>query len=428
MRGRNIIAVSSLLMILIVLPLLGQYHEYAGDSGIGIPFFELIVHRQFALDSKSNLILVSTQFLYDDLTFVKSDSSGYDASIELLIAIYDKSDQVVTSKSIVKKINVKDFEITNSRDEKLFTKDILNIESGKYQVLIKALDLMSYKSAQRKIELNLPAYENRDVTISGIVFLQRVELDSAGNLLDFVPAYSNNFSGRFGAFYIYFDLYVKMAPTSVKIAYSMQHRKSKNTVDTVLVKKITQNTNTFLVKIDKDKLPFNNYTLKLKVESDEGEDSRELPFSFYWSDTPNTTGDIELALKQMTYIIPSDSLDKYEKASLEDQQIFFRRFWEQRDPDPATTKNELKNEYFKRVNYANQQFTAFGHEGWLTDRGRIFIKFGVPDDIERHPFEMGTTPYEIWRYYSLRKTFYFIDHSGFGDYRLHPSYLDMEFQ
>ena len=88
----------------------------------------------------------------------------------------------------------------------------------------------------------------------------------------------------------------------------------------------------------------------------------------------------------------------------------------------------MKDEYFRRINYANRNYTAFGQPGWITDRGRILIKFGFPDDVERHPFEMGSQPYEIWRYYALRKTFVFIDPTGFGDYRLHMDSMDEEFQ
>jgi len=419
---------SACLSCLLVQSTFSQYYEYAGDSGIGVPFFELIMHRQFDPNDYSNRILISSQFLYDDLTFIKSDTSGFDANFELLYAVYDEDEQVVVSKTISKKINVKDFELTNSREERITTKDILTLESGKYRLLAKVLDLVSGKSAQRKMELNLSAYESKNVAISGILFLQSAQFDSAGNLSDLIPAFGNNFSVRFGSFYIYFDLFMQEVPSSVTLKYSMSNKKNKDIVDTVIVKKITDKVSAHVIKIDKDRLPLNRYVLKIQVDSQKGKDSKEQPFSFYWSDVPNTTSDIDLALKQMMYIIPADSLDKYENASLDDQQNYFRRFWNQRDPDPSTSKNELKNEYFKRVNYSNQQFTAFGQEGWLTDRGRILIKFGYPDDIERHPFEMGSIPYEVWRYYSLRKTFLFEDRSGFGDYRLNPSYLDVEFQ
>jgi GWxTD domain-containing protein len=97
------------------------------------------------------------------------------------------------------------------------------------------------------------------------------------------------------------------------------------------------------------------------------------------------------------------------------------------DPNPNTEKNELMEEYFLRVNIANQNFSTLSQDGWQTDQGRIFIKFGEPDDIERHPFERNSPPFEVWRYYNLRKVFVFLDRTGFGDYYLHPSYLDEEF-
>jgi hypothetical protein len=84
-------------------------------------------------------------------------------------------------------------------------------------------------------------------------------------------------------------------------------------------------------------------------------------------------------------------------------------------------------EYFSRVNYANREFSSFSDDGWLSDRGRILIKFGMPDDVERHPFEIDRYPFVVWRYYTLRKTFLFSDRTGFGDYRLDPRYQTEEF-
>jgi hypothetical protein len=50
--------------------------------------------------------------------------------------------------------------------------------------------------------------------------------------------------------------------------------------------------------------------------------------------------------------------------------------------------------------------------------GMVYIIFGEPSNIERHPYEMDTKPYEIWAYYNINKQFVFVDNSGFGDYRL----------
>ena len=152
------------------------------------------------------------------------------------------------------------------------------------------------------------------------------------------------------------------------------------------------------------------------------------PITFFWKAVPNTLTDIDEALRQMVYILPPDSMSYYLDAPLKEKQEFFLRFWKSRDPNPNTKKNELMDEYFKRINYANANFSSLSTNGWLTDRGRILIKFGQPDDIERHPFELESRPYEIWRYYTLRKVFLFEDYTGFGDFRLHPDFLHVEYQ
>ena len=101
----------------------------------------------------------------------------------------------------------------------------------------------------------------------------------------------------------------------------------------------------------------------------------------------------------------------------------FIKFWKQRDPSPATTENEIMNEYYKRIRYSNEHFSGF-MDGWKTDMGMVFILFGPPNDIERHPFEIQSKPYEIWYYYEINRTFVFVDETGFGDYRLLTPYYE----
>lgn len=99
---------------------------------------------------------------------------------------------------------------------------------------------------------------------------------------------------------------------------------------------------------------------------------------------------------------------------------FIYDFWKRRDIDPMTSENEFKIEYQKRVAYANDNFTSSFRKGWNTDRGRVYIIYGPPDDIERYPSSYDAEPYEIWNYNSLQGgvIFIFIDRTGQGDYRL----------
>ncbi len=94
----------------------------------------------------------------------------------------------------------------------------------------------------------------------------------------------------------------------------------------------------------------------------------------------------------------------------EERDQFIEQFWLRRDPTPDTVENEYKDEYYRRIAYANEHFSS-GVPGWKTDRGRIYIMYGKPDEIESHPTggtyerpidegggETQTYPWEKWRY------------------------------
>jgi GWxTD domain-containing protein len=94
----------------------------------------------------------------------------------------------------------------------------------------------------------------------------------------------------------------------------------------------------------------------------------------------------------------------------EERDNFIEAFWQRRDPTPDTEENEYKEEHYQRIAYANEHFAA-GVPGWKTDRGRIYIMYGKPDEIESHPSggtyerpieegggETSTYPFEQWRY------------------------------
>ena len=142
-------------------PLFAQYFEHSKISGIGVPFFEIVVHHQFDQDQEYNRLMIMAQFLYDDLTFIKSDSSGYDADFELLLAIYDEKDNVVLSRTISKKFNVKDFSLTNSREEKYVLKNVIRVPPGKYILLAKSTDVSpsvsSVSSVVQVLAVSIPS-------------------------------------------------------------------------------------------------------------------------------------------------------------------------------------------------------------------------------------------------------------------------------
>lgn len=140
--------------------------------------------------------------------------------------------------------------------------------------------------------------------------------------------------------------------------------------------------------------------------------------------------------EDVRWIITDEERNTFKALKTDDErEQFIEQFWLRRDPDPDTDTNEYREEYYQRIAYANEHFTS-GIPGWKTDRGRIYIMFGPPDEKESHPsggsydrptWEGGgstsTYPFETWWYRYLEGVgsdieIEFVDPSGSGEYRI----------
>ena len=140
--------------------------------------------------------------------------------------------------------------------------------------------------------------------------------------------------------------------------------------------------------------------------------------------------------EDVSYVITNEERTAFKALKTdEEREQFIEQFWLRRDPTPDTVDNEFKEDHYARIAYANERF-ASGIPGWKTDRGRIYIIWGKPDEIESHPsggtydrpIEQGggttsTFPFEIWRYRYIEGIgnevlLEFVDPSMSGEYRL----------
>ena len=107
---------------------------------------------------------------------------------------------------------------------------------------------------------------------------------------------------------------------------------------------------------------------------------------------------------------------------LDTKRRFLMEFWQKRDENPVTTINEFRDEFYRRLQYANDRYSSNRREGWRTDRGRVVIKYGLPSSIEPHLYDRDAAPHEIWQYNNIpgegQATFVFADLNGFGEFEL----------
>jgi GWxTD domain-containing protein len=140
--------------------------------------------------------------------------------------------------------------------------------------------------------------------------------------------------------------------------------------------------------------------------------------------------------EDVIYIITPEERQAFLTLSTnEEREQFIEQFWARRNPDPDSPENTFKEEHYRRIAYANEHFSS-GIPGWKSDRGRIYIMWGKPDELEAHdgggsydrPMDEGggqteTYPFEHWRYRYLEGIgenveLEFVDPSMSGEFHL----------
>lgn len=211
---------------------------------------------------------------------------------------------------------------------------------------------------------------------------------------------------------------------------------------------------------DLSQLPSGRYTTNLlieKLESGEKVEARGA-FDVVWS-LFSWNKDLDELLEEMAPIASNAERDRIKELSTGEREIFLEQFWKRLDPTPETPRNEALEEHYQRIRVADRVFRG-RVRGSRTDRGRIFVKFGQPDEIttgfatdefigdlpflRRNQFDFDkegrakgginyeNKAYETWSYDQRGKPlgladhggtglglrFVFVDLSGYGDYRL----------
>lgn len=160
---------------------------------------------------------------------------------------------------------------------------------------------------------------------------------------------------------------------------------------------------------------FENARYQIEVRNSEDETVARRVVSSRWLDMPVSLLNIDVAINMLRFIVDDDELDRLQSGSASEKERKFREFWDQRDPTPETEFNELMAEYYNRIDYVFRNFSSLQTPGYESDRGRAYIVYGAPDNIERR-LPTGEPTREIWEY--PNRELVFEATSGFGDFRL----------
>ncbi len=173
-----------------------------------------------------------------------------------------------------------------------------------------------------------------------------------------------------------------------------------------------------------DNIDTSDLRVKIQVSQDGNVSSKSFPIGFRNDYLMlSSIKNVNAALEQMNYILNTEERKELRELKSSDKEKFFKKVWAKRDPDVTTKENELMIEYYKRVAFAEENFSRGTSGGWRSDMGMIYILFGRPDDISRSMNPQQSYNYETWYYFQINEEFRFVDDFGFGDYRLRTPFI-----
>lgn len=385
------------------------------------------------------------------LTFIKTNGS-YDAAGEIYLDVYDKDEEkLIIQKRFKIPVSVADTANYNKNNNLSGQVNFL-LDSGNYKFTIKANDFNNpVDSLVFEDNLSLSRFPGSLIALSCIQVSSSIQksTDKSSvfykNTLEITPNPNRLFGNNISTLYYYFEIY------NLKKEYISDEYFVVSEITDLNNNKFKSQEKKYALKneskveygsFDISDLPSNSYNLVIRVVDNYNKDLAKnyKKFFVYNIDTTKIDYDkykdnflltdytnysieqLDEEFNYVSYIATQVEKDQYEKMDdIDGKRKLLNDFWKSRDPNPLTPQNEFKAEYFEKIKYSNKNYKFDFKKGWQTDRGRVFITYGKPDDIESFPFEADKRAYEIWRYYNVEGgvIFIFVDMgNATGDYGL----------
>ena len=392
-----------------------------------------IDYALFQADSSEQIRLEVYFQIYNFFLTFEKQGDLYRAEYEFRIELIGKDDSLFGRQEISRPIIVNDSLRTASRTDFRTNQFDFPIPPGNYSMRATLVDKNSRKVFSRDIEIKHKGYDRQPVMLSDVEFVHSAALISEDPTpfdkanLTLVPSVARRFGGGDGdnRLLYYFEIYsYDRAPEEVRLVTILRNQKrGRMDYRDSLTVKLDQPVIRQVRDLDINEIEPGEYELEVLLYNKKNKkiDEKKEPFVVQMTPEALLRHDYETIIKQISYIADPGETDGMEKLeSIEDRLEAYNVFWERRDPTPGSRENEYKKEFYRRVNYANQNFAYMSREGWKTDRGRIYIIYGQPDQIDDVPYALDAPPYQKWHYFrdGRYRKFVFIDNNDDGEYRL----------
>ena len=403
-----------LISLLMLSSIYGQVDEaYKFPSG-GAKYFQDFLN--FAGEDGKTKMDVFIHVPYQDLQFVKT-KKGFEAAYTVTISVYDEEkDNLLSEKIWNEKIVASSFEESVAAENYNLSHKTFNLKPGTYLIRTALLDKDSREEINSENLFTIRDLSKKP-SLSDIMLISQRRIVEGNDKI--IPNITRQLFVDADGIPFFFELYSDSA-ADVSLEYIVSNLDNEVLFQATEIKPVQPGTNQIVYEFKDIKLSLGKYLLHvyLKEKQDKVISYATKSFISRWKGVPSSIQDMDEAVEQLRYLANPDEMDYINEAENDSAKSKrFVEFWKKRDPNPTNEQNQAFEEYYRRVAYANEKFSHYV-KGWQSDRGMVLIILGSPDNIDRHPFEYDSKPYEVWEYYELNKSFVFVDETGFGDYRL----------
>ncbi len=419
LKNSSIRKISGIILILLFLPL--NFSEakdlpyWENEKDIGVPAFHVHTFQRLSSEPNKNRVDIVIDIMYDVMQFIRQ-KNDFKASVEVNVSILNNNGELISRKNIYRDVYVDDYALTNSQSD--FLSEIVSFElsQGRYQAIILVTDLESKKSDEMELNIESHSLIKEAIGISDLMLTSSDELvDSLNQPAD--PIGRGRITDPDGNYFLFFDVYRKDVLKPLNIDVFVSDGKNRLQYEDSLSYIGGERISSYFIPLKVDRLNFGGYTLALRFTQDQYNIEKRITLKLNFHGIPNAIHSIDLAIRQLYLIATKKEKNQLLDAEPGEKEKEFIRFWNEAFPTPNSEVNEKMLEYYRRVRYATNQFGE-GVAGWKTDRGRVYILYGPPAEVERQIFVEDNSPVEIWYYNHLNRQFVFRDENGFGDYRL----------
>lgn len=361
----------------------------------------------------------------------------FTADYAVAIKVKDDDGNEVKSFYEEKKATVRDLDQARSTQDYRVNQVNYVLPPGKYKVDFSLSDINSREVMRRDFEAKLEAFDGKYPQLSSLELVQAAgAIDDAssagkfrkGNLM-VIPSLSGSFGTEDSTNVMFYFEIVRGSDSSeettveVTIRGDSQGMVYRDSLTVPLVERINRQ----LRKVALDEFRPDEFELIVSLHGRryKKRDQKSVDFMVPWTQSAFLRHDYDAALDQLELIVERSEVEPLRDLDdLAERKRAIERFWAEHDPEPGTAVNELRVVFYYRVNLANRLFTHLNRDGWRTDRGRVLIRFGEPDQIDDYPFSPNRVPYQEWHYYKQGRyrKFVFVDVNQDGDYRLQYPY------